>query len=53
MINTRRRWSLPVILGSAVLLLAGTGLFLIVRAGYSIAPESVQRAVSDSLSSGV
>ena len=33
MINTHRRWSLPVILGSAVLLLAGTGLFLIVRPG--------------------
>ena len=31
MINTQHRWSLPVILGSVVLLLAGTGLFLIVR----------------------
>ena len=31
MINTHRRWSLLVILGSVVLLLAGTGLFLIVR----------------------
>src|SRR5215208_2926991 len=31
MINTPHRWSLPVILGSAVLLPAGTGLFLIVR----------------------
>ena len=31
MINTQRRWPLPVILGSVVLLLAGTGLFLTVR----------------------
>jgi hypothetical protein len=28
MINIERRWSLPVILGSVVLLLSGTGLFL-------------------------
>jgi hypothetical protein len=31
MINTQRRWPLPVILGSVVLLLAGTGLFLTAR----------------------
>ena len=31
MINTHPRWLLPLILGSAVLLLAGTGLFMIVR----------------------
>jgi hypothetical protein len=31
MINNRRRWSLLAMLGSVVLLLAGTGLFLIVR----------------------
>jgi hypothetical protein len=28
MINTQHRWPLPVILGSVVLLLVGTGLFL-------------------------
>jgi hypothetical protein len=32
MINTQRRWSLAVILGSVILLLSGTGLFLIMRA---------------------
>ena len=31
MINTQHRWPLPVILGSVVLLLAGTGLFLTAR----------------------
>ncbi|HJY46609.1 MAG TPA: hypothetical protein VJ301_18480 [Propionibacteriaceae bacterium] len=31
MINNHHRWSLLAILGSAVLLLTGTGLFLIVR----------------------
>ena len=31
MINTQRRWSLAVILGSVILLLSGTGLFLIMR----------------------
>jgi hypothetical protein len=31
MINLQRRWSLLLILGSALLVLAGTGLFLIVR----------------------
>ena len=49
MINTQRRWSLPVILGSVVLLLAGTGLFLIARPAARrdrAAPKSVQEATA-------
>jgi len=41
MINTHRRWSLPLIFGSAVLLLVGTGLFLIVRHDARAATPSV------------
>ena len=39
MINTQHRWPLPVILGSVVLLLAGTGLFLTVRGGFAPGPH--------------
>ena len=45
MINTHRRSMLLVILASVVLLLAGTGLFLISRhtaSGDRAAPESIQ-----------
>ena len=51
LINVHRRWLLPAILGGAVLLLASTGLFLMLRPTAPAAatrPAAVQRADTDS-----
>ena len=50
MINTQHRWPLPVILGSVVLLLAGTGLFLTgaMKSALPRQPQSLGGVTTDS-----